>query len=332
MEADREEQQRLVRNRPPAPGLVPWLVYVHGRRRERQTFFSLSEDQSLTRKIPEMRQKRIAACMHGWVVLVDSSWDNHPCDCFLLNPISMQKIQLPTLVPKFRNFVLSLAPDDPNCIAMVFYCFKAGEFRLLFCKPGADKWRSQEFTFRDEEYDMVDYPAGVGVYNGEIYMLSYCERLYMVNVNHANRVTLLDLKIDYESYLKSMTKRSCEQPIICLVETCDELLRVDLWFLDKDLVDIQVFKVDLENKEWIRIKRMNDLAIFIGFAGQIIACSTKETGMQGNAIYFTLPEDRSLYKYDLESGNLEAHLPCPDVKHKWSQPNWILPQLPRTSR
>ncbi|KAF9666543.1 hypothetical protein SADUNF_Sadunf16G0239900 [Salix dunnii] len=92
------------------------------------------------------------------------------------------------------------------------------------------------------------------------------------------------------------------------------------------MVDIWVYKLDFDKKVWTRIKELKDQAIFIGFSGeQVLACSTKESRIQGNKIYLTLAEERILYVYDLDLCDLEVCLPCPNVKADWVQNDWILP-------
>lgn len=93
-------------------------------------------------------------------------------------------------------------------------------------------------------------------------------------------------------------------------------------------MDISVYKLDFNERVWIRIKKLKDQAIFIGSSGaQVLACSTEEPRIQGNRIYLTLPEDRSLYVYDLDLCCLEVCLPCPNVEADWIENDWILPLL-----
>jgi len=87
--------------------------------------------------------KLLGTCSYGWFVIVDTCSDIH-CFymfryCFLLNPISTKMIQLlSSWVPHFsyKNCVLSLPPDSPECVVM-FFDYESGIHRNhVFCKSG----------------------------------------------------------------------------------------------------------------------------------------------------------------------------------------------------
>ncbi|KAJ6682992.1 hypothetical protein OIU74_021111 [Salix koriyanagi] len=91
--------------------------------------------------IPEMQDMQIATCSHGCLVLVHNNRD----DCFLLNPISMQKIQLPPRKPiPFNCCFLTLPPDDPNCIIVLFGIIGNHLHYFMFCKPGDIAWTKHD--------------------------------------------------------------------------------------------------------------------------------------------------------------------------------------------
>ncbi|KAH0632488.1 hypothetical protein KY284_035274 [Solanum tuberosum] len=88
----------------------PWLVICPSGKT--QTFFSISEDRCYERSIHELGNTTIRASAQEWLVLED--FDS--TDCFLWNPISNDKIQLPPL-PYNHNLLclLSAPPNDPQC-------------------------------------------------------------------------------------------------------------------------------------------------------------------------------------------------------------------------
>ncbi|KAI8544232.1 hypothetical protein RHMOL_Rhmol08G0279900 [Rhododendron molle] len=72
----------------------PWFVFDHREKEgysSTQTFINIAQDRYDVASIPEMRNKTICTCSHGWLVLSDLESD----DCSLLNPVSMEKITLP---------------------------------------------------------------------------------------------------------------------------------------------------------------------------------------------------------------------------------------------
>ncbi|WMV44583.1 hypothetical protein MTR67_037968 [Solanum verrucosum] len=88
----------------------PWLVICPSRKT--QTFFSISEDQSYIRSIPELGNALIRAYAQEWLVLEDFDSSN----CYLWNAISNDKIQLPPLPYDDQLLcLLSAPPNDPEC-------------------------------------------------------------------------------------------------------------------------------------------------------------------------------------------------------------------------
>ncbi|KAJ6928772.1 hypothetical protein NC652_012811 [Populus alba x Populus x berolinensis] len=78
---------------------------------------------------------------------------------------------------------------------------------------------------------------------------------------------------------------------VYMVETCGELFRVDQ---------------------------------YITHEKAIVSHSVKDSGIQGNKIYFTLPKDRVLYEYDISMGSVGASLPCSNAEVD-CRPQCILP-------
>ncbi|KAI8544183.1 hypothetical protein RHMOL_Rhmol08G0276000 [Rhododendron molle] len=122
----------------------PWLVINHGEKRQgysTQTFVDIAQDHNDLASIPEMLNKRICTCAHGWLVLFDYTSD----DCFLLNPVSMEKIMLPELPPalSFDTCILSAPPTDPECVVILV----TTERHALFLQLGESGWTEQYLGF-----------------------------------------------------------------------------------------------------------------------------------------------------------------------------------------
>ncbi|KAJ4845074.1 hypothetical protein Tsubulata_045517 [Turnera subulata] len=151
MEADSTEEQHS-RHRPPVLGSSPWLIYAHGKGLCNQVFYNLSERSYHVRRIPEMQQKEILTSLYGWLLLLDV----RTRDLTLLNPRSMQKIQLPPFkyFHKYWCFLLSHPPDDPSSVVM---CLKNGNAQIvMFCKPGDLEWTSPPHLKYNDDGDEDD--------------------------------------------------------------------------------------------------------------------------------------------------------------------------------
>ena len=100
-------------------------------------------------------------------------------DCFLLNPISTKKIQLPSLTRDFSydNCVLSLSSNHPECV-VIFLTFDFENLDVTFCKSGDIEWTGQDFKIHDED-DSNDVRS-FGVHKGDICIHMWYGHLYFV--------------------------------------------------------------------------------------------------------------------------------------------------------
>ncbi|OMO83699.1 Galactose oxidase/kelch, beta-propeller [Corchorus capsularis] len=73
----------------------------------------------------------------------------------------------------------------------------------------------------------------------------------------------------------------------------------------EEVTGVEVFKLNLVLGEW-----------------------TKESGLVGNCIYFTVGGgDQSLYSFNMEDNSVSMFLPHPNLKAPWRSPRWIMPEL-----
>ena len=117
MEKENNKEQRPTYSKfPSLAQSQPWLVFVHGKNRQRQTFFNILEGRYYVKIIPEMRNKRICSSCHGWLVLKDLNSQ----DCFFLNPMTLEKIQLPSL-HGFKMQSCNLSSPPTNTKSYLFF-------------------------------------------------------------------------------------------------------------------------------------------------------------------------------------------------------------------
>ncbi|KAK9292361.1 hypothetical protein L1049_020327 [Liquidambar formosana] len=315
MEADEEQKQLLPRSVPPAPRLDPWLVFLHGRRGQNQTFYSLSENRYHVRNIPNMRRKCFCTSSHGWIVIVDIYSD----DCFLLNPVSMDKRQLPSAKSLTYDLcVLSSSPDDPNCIVLFIRNIKKGRVSVTYCHPGDSDWVMQDLKL-EEDHTTIERVVCCG---GKIYGLTcYYRRLVIFDVG----ITLTIREVGGENLPESSSPEMCRY-LVNMVESCGELFVFRRILLGRfEVSDIEVFKMDFSRKVWVTVESLGDRAFFLSEYCST-SCSVKESGIKGDTIYFIERKDRSLYAFNFEDKNITVTLPCPNVKNHWFEPaEWVLP-------
>ncbi|OMO81991.1 hypothetical protein CCACVL1_12116 [Corchorus capsularis] len=97
---------------------TPWLILSHGDQGEKQTFYSISEDQYYTRMIPEMENKIILPSSSSleWMVLMD--YDDGKNDYILFNVGTLEKIQLPFDMDDPYAVLMTATPPNGHIVFM----------------------------------------------------------------------------------------------------------------------------------------------------------------------------------------------------------------------
>ncbi|KAM7473658.1 hypothetical protein LguiB_020901 [Lonicera macranthoides] len=195
-EENQRQQHRNPMSMPPTPrdSNNPWLVFFHRKRGQNQTFYSISEGYNHVKNILCLRRKNICGCSHGWMVLSGTCFE-----CFLLNPTTTEKIQLPPLDFQFKKCVLSSSPVDPSCIVLFISCPRDDIITFRFCSPKkegiVDSWIKQEVKF---EYAGIDDATSC---DGKIYGL----------MGKANEILIVEV-VD----TATLNVRKMEQKVACL--------------------------------------------------------------------------------------------------------------------
>ncbi|KAH7865053.1 hypothetical protein Vadar_001685 [Vaccinium darrowii] len=124
-----------------------------------------------------MLNTEICTCSHGWLVLFEFESN----ECFLLNPVSMEKIMLPKLPPafSFSTCILSAPPTDPECIVI----FESTENpSVIFLRLGESVWTEQYLGSDGGSF------RGAAMCGGRIYGLALGGTLMTAKVVGSNLV------------------------------------------------------------------------------------------------------------------------------------------------
>ncbi|XP_022734309.1 F-box protein At3g56470-like [Durio zibethinus] len=114
-----------------------------------------------------------------------------------------------------------------------------------------------------------------------------------------------------------------------MVESCGEVFVIYLVHGGKLFVEVtgvEVFKLDFSLMEWIKVECAKDRAFFVDEKAAY-SCPALKPETEGNRIFFTLSDDKSLYSIDIEENSVSVSLPCTDLKPPWSTPIWVMPDL-----
>ncbi|KAG5584206.1 hypothetical protein H5410_044640 [Solanum commersonii] len=262
----------------------PWLVICPSGKT--QTFFSISEDRCYERSIHELGNTTIRASAQEWLVLED--FDS--TDCYLWNPISNDKIQLPPLPYNHKLLcLLSAPPNDPQC-------------RVLFL--------IHETTPPDDDEDENS--------NDDTSILL---RLDVDDSSGTISTTPMTNQPPYDYFTEHLDMPHFEN---YLIQSEDELLYVYILFYGRKLEDVYkiiVFRFDFVNQVWEEVKSIGETAIFLGPYSGGTTCCTRGTNLKKESIYFT--KGRYLYNFNLETQSISVSLPCPHISMTNPHSYWL---------
>lgn len=307
-----EDDKRLLISHPPlAAQEHPWLLILHGKHKQLQTFYSLSEDCCYVRKIPQLcNQILCRSNASGWLVLEHLNSD----ECFLFNLVSMEKIELPLRESEYDECVLTSPPSDQNC-RVVFTSNK--NHSLVFCQPGDSEFVELSLEHGDELNCTTSF-------EGKFYGLRRDETLVVLDFSAP--------KPQFRQIISESLGNPCPPDILkteyYLVESCGELLLVlKMWhglFFD-EVFGFLIFQVDFSTSTWVEVKSMSkETAIFLNSHDAMSISVTKYDGIRGNSIYFTEGKDRCIYVFDLEYQRISTFLPSPNVSRSHSALHWVM--------
>ncbi|OVA01301.1 Protein of unknown function DUF295 [Macleaya cordata] len=346
--------ERSERRRPPDPRASPWLVYPHGEGKKDQTFYNHCEpnnEKTYRKCLPEISGKSFwqSPADQGWLIVLykdvedDGQSSNFSSqwklgDCFLWNPVSLETIQLPNLLPwinkntkyHIRDSVLSSPPSNSDGNSMAFFLFAGDErpeYILLCCRPGVDK-----------QWKAVAFPIGKGIvrgvfcFEGKLHISCYYDGHIEIDpFGNKKPVTVKWLNASHQPLYSVLGKST---PFVDhFVVSRDEIFRVVRIFhpltVNKEIVTIEIFRMDFSLMSWVKVESLGDHVLFIGKC-TTASCVAAEMGLTRGCVFFTQPNDKSLYTFDLEGDSISVVVPCPNLPTPWSSPDWVM--MPTVTR
>ncbi|PIA51685.1 hypothetical protein AQUCO_01100507v1 [Aquilegia coerulea] len=305
--------ERSVRGVPPT--YAPSLVISHGKKYRDQTFCTIYDGCYHVRSVLELRQMLCLGSYYGWLMLKNY----YSTECYLFNPITLTKINLPPLIHDTMYMcVLTYPPCDPKCVIM-FFSQKTKS--CIFCRIGDTKWVKQELEPNKKSRKLVIAPfCGAISCQGKIYLF-YDGGMAVIDVYNS----FASIKLDtLGSYDLSIPGTWCHRTFI--LESCGEIFLVAQMFLgiSHDIIlSLDVFKLDLSTMGWVKVQTLGDWIFLLGTSSTSL--SEAEFGVKGNCIYFCPPRCTTLCRYDMDSGAITITLPCPKKFSQWGRPFWMVP-------
>ncbi|XP_026412886.1 uncharacterized protein LOC113308635 [Papaver somniferum] len=360
----------------PSPNLAaPWLVipFQEEGNTPNQAFYNICEPnkKSIRKSVPELsgRNRMYQKPSHqGWVVVYYDDDDDDDSgnfgNCFLWNPLSLEKIPLPNFDElifdtygeqdyRIHDCVLSSPPPKNNLVqdnASMVYFLVSGCVNeiytdsmpmIAFCCVGDSEWRK------------LGIPKGLVGESGLNSFICFKDKIYVMGCDDYCQLVVQKLVppvgCDYTSIRLEIRRLevsivhsafsyiggySCVHNVYFL-ESDEEIYRIEMMCLDRRgyvnvVVSIDVSRLDFSKMSWEEVNRLGDTVLFLGQSTKCF-CSAAALGLSKGCLYYTLPEDQSLYMFDVEDKCTTTILPCSNLPTPCYSSQWIMMPLPTFS-
>ncbi|KAI3931962.1 hypothetical protein MKW98_012372 [Papaver atlanticum] len=314
-----------------SPNSAPWLVFPYGGGKKSHVLYNIFEPDNVSRikSIPELSGKTFwqKTSHQGWLIILcdvkdDNSMPNQKYgDCFLWNPLTLETIQLPSLLqwiasePHGMNFidcVLSSPPrnnkdvdsndnDDPLVLVLYFPMsvleVSGFAYTFLFCHPGEKQWRTQLFS--EEIGGHMCEVECLHCFKDKLYALGingdYLEIEKQRQVGAGDYNVSLSIKSLHVNDNTSFPFRGARDVFLGqthFVEGHDELYMVTRNFnrrgSEKVMISISIMRLDFILMEWKLVNSLGDHVLFVGRKNRI-CCSAAKLGLSRGCLYYTSP-------------------------------------------
>ncbi|CAL9128307.1 unnamed protein product [Musa acuminata var. zebrina] len=270
---------------------IPWLISTRILKAAYHLRSVVDDEDTFKIKFPEIPLGRTLFynCSHGWLVIEPDLYS----PTILLNPFSSVWLQLPACKPVPNSFVyMSSAPTNLDCILL------ARDYSNHLCV-----WRPRDESWTLEEGMLEPFETIIS-FKGQFYTWDHQSMFLTIFQVLPLRLRKLVVPCPFDSsssYVRNVS----------LVESCENILLVCIMKHPLQSLVIFLFRLDLENKVWIKMESLGDQALFMAIPrNQVISVSAHEVGCSTNCIYLTgawqpFP-DGEFHVYNMDSHIIES--------------------------
>ncbi|XP_077223852.1 putative F-box protein At4g17565 isoform X2 [Tasmannia lanceolata] len=291
----------VAKKKPNTSSPLPWLLLSENQNSVTRSFFSPYESRVYNLKLPEARGFECRGSSGQWMIMTDGF-----ARCFLLNPFSRSRVQLPYNVSFLRGLkfdpwrlkkaVIFPPPtfEDQKTIADNRVVVALTVYGGLFsCQIGGETWTP--IGKKGSEYEDFIF------FKGFFYAMTGSGELQAFNLGDKPRrrwrKVLSRLPSKPNGYLRVAHHFSYH-----LMESCGELLMVVGYCLEpRDFCShyegslfgnicatgtFRVFKLDQSAPKWVLVESIGDYILFLGTSGSVSLKSSGLLGFKGNSICF----------------------------------------------
>ncbi|CAD5189038.1 unnamed protein product [Musa acuminata subsp. malaccensis] len=243
-------------------------------------------------------------CSHGWLASIPGILN----PMHLVNPFSGKWLQLPAhaLAPSF--LCMSSAPTTRDCVLLA----RDYDNFLYVWRPGDESWTKFEGPFQ--------HFSTIISFEGQFYAWDYDSGLLTV-------LQVLPFRLRELSVPCPISFTSHYILFVRLVECCGNILLVIVTKLSHGSLSIYLYRLDMENKAWIKMESLGDRALFVDyrFFNPAISVSASEVGCHANCVYINGVYDVMIY--DMDNHMIESFSFRQGPRSYIGGPIWITPSL-----
>ncbi|KAL6651793.1 hypothetical protein ACP70R_010718 [Stipagrostis hirtigluma subsp. patula] len=266
---------------PLAPEAAPFVLFLsrkRGKRREKEAFYSVSQDKAFKERMVELNGGKTLHWItpDGWFLVCDRK----SCATFLWTPMTKQRIELPPLdeqdrpAPRRSVCLLSHKPADPNCVVLLAHLEMPA---FWFCRRGAAGSRWAKHDYAQEGMQITRIAAAGGEFRIDLHHS-------IATLRFTPSPTFTREAVEHVGWMDTYHAALCR-----LVESCGELFKVVVFTVSptcSSINGVRVYRMDFSGRTWRRVTEFGDRAFFLDPIAWGASCSARQFGLDQGCVYF----------------------------------------------
>ncbi|XP_026455994.1 uncharacterized protein LOC113356968 isoform X1 [Papaver somniferum] len=217
---------------------------------------------------------------------------------------------------------------------------------LVFCKSGDKQWRTKELDSpRGDRSKFID---SLLCFQGKLYAFTVENWVIEIEIQKLWHHVVVDEQTQF--FRKFNVDQDCfpligggEEFSLYMenwLESGNEIFKVYLNCSPrgfKKVSSTHIFKLDFSSMTWVLLKSLDDHVLFLStnmdmldlysrkcYSTSSAYCSAAAMGLERGCLFYTLPEDQTLYVYEVEDSGTSVILPFLELPTPWFLPTWIM--------
>ncbi|KAJ4813577.1 F-box protein family-like [Rhynchospora pubera] len=306
-------------------GYQPWLIQLHGRKKDTQNFMNPYNNCIEEKKIRQFKGKLYLGCFGEWLLLTDESTTETYFLHLTLN--SNLTVHLPPFNRKLFEFfgrcVVSDSPTSPEC--MVTFVGRRSN-AILYCRPNMDtKWIKVSLP-TDLEQNCC-FTGQVIRCKEKIYAIHHCGNTHALRVVAINESSLL--MEDSTWTIINMPETVNDYNWHHLVASGEDIFLVSVLTSPYrgNPTNYTIHLLETSDLSWKRVKSIGGCVFFLsGIHNAALPASL--AGLQHDCIFVVNVKAEGIYRICMQDQTVSLSSPLNRPKHKIRKLFWVMPTRP----